>query len=180
VKASPRSRGFTLTELLVTLAIIAVLFAIVVPTVARVRRAQQSAACLATLRQIGEAFSLYAHDNQMRLPDPGVANLSWEQMLARYHTAPYACPADSELFPTLGSSYDWRDTGNQSTTLAGRAVADITRPSAALAFEALPGWHGRRKINVARLDGAVAAQDEADFFRELAAPVKEPSSRARP
>ena len=172
-------RGFTITELLVTIAIIAVLIAIVIPTVTRVRRAQQTAACLATLRHIGESFNLYAHDNQMRLPDPGVANLSWEQMLARYHTAPFACPADGELFPTLGSSYDWRDTGNQTTTLAGRALADITRPSTALAFEALPGWHGRRKINVAKLDGAVVALDEEEFFRELTAPVREQTHSAR-
>ena len=127
----------------------------------RVRAAQRSAACSATLRQIASAFQLYAQDNKLRYPDPGLSNLSWEQMLARYHNAPFACPSDEEVFPALGSSYDWRDTGD------GRSVASISRPDAVLSFEALPGWHGTSRINVARVDGSVATLYEDECFQDL-------------
>jgi hypothetical protein len=153
-----------------------VLIGILIPTISRVRRAQQSTVCLATLRHIADAFRMYASDNQMRLPDPGTANLSWEQMLRRYDRAPFACPADAELYPTLGSSYDWRDTGDPATTLAGRSIADLARPSATLCFEALPWWHRKYHLNVARLDGSVVTVHEDEFIADLATPMKDPAA----
>ena len=145
----------------------AILIALTLSVLARVRGAQRSVRCIATLRGIGEAFTAYAQDNKGRYPDPGRANRSWEQMLLRYHKGTFACEADTELYPAVGSSYDWRDTGRNPTSLAGRSIAQSLRAEAVLAFEALPGWHARRKINVVRLDGAATTMDDDACFRDL-------------
>ncbi len=64
-------RGFTLTELLVVVAIIAVLAAILMPVLIGARERAWMATCASNLKQIGEAFLLYAPDYDDRLPTPG-------------------------------------------------------------------------------------------------------------
>ena len=159
-----------MVEIIVAIAIITILVAIAVPTLSKVRAVQKRTACIATLKQIGSAFHLYASDNNMHLPDPGVANLSLEQMLIRYFRGPFDCPSDPELYPVIGSSYDWRDTGDPQTTLAGRYLGEVTRGETILAFEALPGWHGRGKINAARVDDSVQTMDADQCFNDLKLP----------
>jgi prepilin-type N-terminal cleavage/methylation domain-containing protein len=163
--------GFTLIELLVVIGIIAILIGLVLSVLARVRGAQKSVRCIANLKGIGDAFQVYVHDSKGRFPDPGRANLSWEQMLLKYYRGSFACDGDTELYPAVGSSYDWRDTGHNETSLAGRLLADVTRPDGVLAFEALPGWHARRKINVVRVDGSTATLDDDACFRDLLSPI---------
>jgi prepilin-type N-terminal cleavage/methylation domain-containing protein len=172
--ANCRSRSrlaFTLIELIIALGVIAVLLALLFPAVVKVRATQRSTACTANLRQIGTAFHLYAQDNSFRLPVPALANRSWEQMLSPYCKGAFVCPADGELATVVGSSYDWRDTGIAHTTLAGRSVAETLRPSTIIAFEALPGWHTRGRINVARLDNSVSMIPEEEFFSDLNLPA---------
>jgi type II secretory pathway pseudopilin PulG len=153
------------------LGIIAVLIGLVLTVLVRVRGAQRSVRCVANLRSLGDAFAAYATDNRGRYPDPGRANKSWEQMLMKYYKGPFNCEGDTELYPAVGSSYDWRDTGRGATTLAGRSIAEVTRPEAVLAFEALPGWHAPRKINVVRVDGAAMTVDDDWCFRDLLNPI---------
>jgi prepilin-type N-terminal cleavage/methylation domain-containing protein/prepilin-type processing-associated H-X9-DG protein len=60
-----RSRlGFTLVELLVVMAIVAILAAIVLPAASRAKRAGQRAVCANNLRQLGLATHLYWQDNR--------------------------------------------------------------------------------------------------------------------
>jgi prepilin-type N-terminal cleavage/methylation domain-containing protein len=172
--------GFTLIELLVVIGIIAILIGLVLSVLTRVRGAQKSVRCIATLRGIGEAFQAYVHDHHGRFPDPGRADLSWEQMLLKYHRGSFACEGDTELYPAVGSSYDWRDTARNETSLAGRALADVKRPDGVLAFEALPGWHARRKINVVRIDGSATTMDDDACFRDLLSPIGSPPATGGP
>jgi type II secretory pathway pseudopilin PulG len=167
----PHHRAFTITELCIAVGIIAILLALLFPALVKARSAQRSTACIANLRQIGTAFQLYAQDNSFRMPVPALANKSWEQMLAPYCRGAFVCPADEELATVVGSSYDWRDTGIAQSTLAGRSIAETLRPSGIIAFEALPGWHRRGMINVARLDNSVSTIAEDDFFNDLNASI---------
>lgn len=56
-------KGFTLIELLVVISIIAVLMAILMPALNRVKKQARTSACLANLRQWGLLFSMYCDDN---------------------------------------------------------------------------------------------------------------------
>jgi prepilin-type N-terminal cleavage/methylation domain-containing protein len=60
--AMRRERGFTLTEMLVVIAVIAVLTAILLPVFSTVREKARQNACLSNLRQIGTALTAYAQD----------------------------------------------------------------------------------------------------------------------
>lgn len=67
-------RGFTLVELLVVIGIIAVLIAILLPTLARARDQAKSAQCLSNLRQIGQGLMLYTNANKGFLVPGWIAN----------------------------------------------------------------------------------------------------------
>src|SRR3954467_7175409 len=72
--AIPHSRAFTLVELLVVIGIIALLIAILLPTLSRARESARRTQCLANIAELGRAVLLYAHDNKDHLPDAGSGN----------------------------------------------------------------------------------------------------------
>jgi len=73
--ASTIPLGFTLVELLVVVAIIAILMAITVPTLSRVRRQARGVVCQANLRQWGMTLSMYAQNNDGHLPSRGIPEI---------------------------------------------------------------------------------------------------------
>jgi prepilin-type N-terminal cleavage/methylation domain-containing protein len=166
-----RRQGFTIVELLVVMGIIALLLGILIPVISRAQAASRSVTCISTLHNIGHAFQLYAGDNKMTYPDPGSVGYSWEQLLEPYFRAQFRCPSDGELFPTVGSSYDWRDTPDASTTLAGVPMAAIKRPNLVLAFESLPGWHAKGKMNAVLTDGSALTMDQDACLSDLDASI---------
>jgi prepilin-type N-terminal cleavage/methylation domain-containing protein/prepilin-type processing-associated H-X9-DG protein len=110
-------RGFTLIEMLVVIAIIAILVAILIPTVSRGMDNAKTTRCLANLRQVGMAVTNYALENNGFLPPAG----SWGGVQAPtwFNT----------IAPYLGSDVvDIRDG----------EIASITR--------ACPAWQGRSDV----------------------------------
>jgi len=80
-RAGRRTRNhnaFTLIELLVVISIIAILMAILMPTLNRAREQGRRAACLSNLKQLGLAWVLYADEHDGRLVNgaAGYANPS--------------------------------------------------------------------------------------------------------
>jgi prepilin-type N-terminal cleavage/methylation domain-containing protein len=57
-------QGFTMTELLVVLAVIGILVARLLPAISAAKRSAKEAACLNKLREVGVGFRLYQGDNQ--------------------------------------------------------------------------------------------------------------------
>lgn len=60
--------AFTLTEILVTIAIFSLLAAFLVPSLGRMKKEAQRVKCMSNLRQIGAALQTYLGENNMTLP----------------------------------------------------------------------------------------------------------------
>src|SRR4051812_46761278 len=66
--SSKSRKGFTLVELLVVIGIIAILISLLLPSLARARKAAQTVACAANLRSIMQATHIFAAQNNGFLP----------------------------------------------------------------------------------------------------------------
>ncbi|HEX8915956.1 MAG TPA: type II secretion system protein [Humisphaera sp.] len=68
-RSSPRCRSaFTLVELLVVIGIIALLMSILLPTLGRAKEQANAIKCASNLRQLGQAFVMYANNNGGAFP----------------------------------------------------------------------------------------------------------------
>lgn len=76
-------KGFTLTELIVVLAIVALLAGIAVPIISNIRNSAASGESVSNLRQIGAAMQLYVNDNNGYYPSWVVGETSaWYKELS--------------------------------------------------------------------------------------------------
>ena len=93
------STAFTLIELLVVVGVIAVLIAILVPSLSRARETARATHCASGLRQWGFALAYYLNDYGQFLPQEGATNsaaavtdpAAWFNALPMYVNAPRYC-----------------------------------------------------------------------------------------
>ncbi len=136
-------RGFTLIELLVVISIIAVLMAIMMPALAKVREQTRTLVCKTRMRDIGNVLNLYKQDNKDKLPPSfkvqgdndsyDLTNVRWYLRISGYYDLQGAAVSQTfELFkcPVMedwtrkayGPSavgiygYNWFFTGAESDT----------------------------------------------------------------
>jgi prepilin-type N-terminal cleavage/methylation domain-containing protein len=103
-----REGGFTLSELLVVLAIIVVLLALLLPALRRVRRAAESVMCLGRLRQIGAAMRMYAAENRGAIAGSGLTTgrhlwtVEGNRCVAAHGYTIFDCPLVNEPCDFIG------------------------------------------------------------------------------
>jgi prepilin-type processing-associated H-X9-DG protein/prepilin-type N-terminal cleavage/methylation domain-containing protein len=103
------SAAFTLVELLVVIAVIAILAALLLPAMAKAKQKAWAAACLSNIRQIGLASRMYADDNADALPRSIHTGQSWVNTLQPYTSGTnlWRCPRDANK--TRNFSYALND-----------------------------------------------------------------------
>jgi prepilin-type N-terminal cleavage/methylation domain-containing protein/prepilin-type processing-associated H-X9-DG protein len=150
----PHRPGFTLIELLVVCAIIAILAAMLLPTLGSAKDSAKSAQCLSQMRQIGVATRLYADENGDQFPrsqHSAFANrqLVWERAIApqlggrgtdgasltNLMNRIYHCPADRLPAPRLSYGLNVYFELEAADGFAPcHRMSQVRKPSATIAF----------------------------------------------
>ena len=141
-KTMTRTAAFTLIELLIVLAIIALLMGIIVPVSISSRNSVRQSQCLTNLRQIGAAMSLYVQDFDETHPTSHVgwyggypSNALWARQVLPYigSAATLSCPSDPTTAEAGSFVVSYGLNSNFADTPAESSVAAPTRTL--LAFE---------------------------------------------
>lgn len=127
-QSSQQCRAFTLTELLVVIAVLGILAALLLPALKSAKARSKTVACISQLRQIGVASLAFAEENNQRFPAATMPNtnrfLSPLQAAARElgSLKLFLCPADAER--TAGTNLTSLDRTNTSYFVSYSARAD--------------------------------------------------------
>ena len=163
-----KPRAFTLIEILVVIAIIAVLAALLIPAVAKARAGAVRARCAAQLHGIGQMLQMYFGDNHNTLPKvnmmpslqpPLNTHPSLVQLLAPYAkggTRVFDCPADQITQPAPNappgfetyfareqSSYYW----NEDVSIRASHITELRNSDRVLLLQEYEPFHGRAGVS---------------------------------
>lgn len=123
-------RGFTLVELLVTVAIVALLAALIIPGMQRAMAVTHRARCQGNLRQIGAAMFAYASDNDNRIPAVYISDAapSWVKSIwtyAGYAESTYTNSSPGLVGADRNSQNIFRCTGTRAKAIAAPGVGGV-------------------------------------------------------
>jgi prepilin-type N-terminal cleavage/methylation domain-containing protein len=109
-----RSRAFTLVELLVVIGIIAIMIAILLPSLSNARKAAQSVTCMSNLRGWAQSITIYTTEHRGRYwidwgtdTPNGVGQGTWMRVLSAYYRNLdqfRLCPSATDGTKTYGST----------------------------------------------------------------------------
>jgi len=127
------SSAFSLSELLIVVAIVAILGAILFPVFTNAREKSRTAQCLSNERQLSTAWLMYAQDNNGRVVPWSVSGKSasdafvWDRLIEPYHKNPTAlrCPSG----PALVSYTYSANVGGASPSPPLRSLNSLKNPA---------------------------------------------------
>jgi prepilin-type N-terminal cleavage/methylation domain-containing protein len=157
-------RGFTLVELLVVIAVIAILAALLLPALSRAKEAGRRTSCTNNLRQVNLAIHLYAQDYGDSLPVlpepnpyPNGVGAYYKQLVKSYlglsglalpNETVFTCPADQTLKLQVSHAFtSYTFNGYESSPdalprITGRKLSAIRKPAEAVLVAEWPAYFG--------------------------------------
>lgn len=169
-----KQRAFTLIEVLVVVAVIAVLVALAIPLIGISKGRADSANCLTRLRVLGLGLNLYVAEHEMKLPPLAAGRNSRSEevpvidnTLNTYIDSPdaFRCPSDTQIYQQSGTSYYWNSvlSGQPLAALNFLGIPEISKIPVLMDKE---GWHkySDHKVNYLFADGHVT--QELKLFTE--------------
>jgi len=135
-------KAFTLIELLIVIAIIAILAAILFPVFGRARENARRSSCQSNLKQIGMGILQYVQDNDERYPQRADAVNTWRTAIYPFvkSTQLYSCPSNksNKLVSTadiagINASYSCNKNIFANPGNTGYAVSAFVAPSQLIA-----------------------------------------------
>ena len=159
-----RMRAFTLLELSVAIAIIAILFLLIIPAAWKTVEIGRATSCTSQLRQIATGLNAYLNDHELTMPtlkagrsrqsDPGpVIDTTLLPYIVDKHV--FICPSDSKIGAASGTSYYWNTTlnGQRLNTLDFMKLTDD--PSRIPVLSDKEAFHPylENKVNLLYADG---------------------------
>ena len=106
-----QKNGFTLIEILIVIAILAVLMALAIPNMMKARNSSQCKACLSNLREINQAKEQFAMEYGKQELDA----VAWNDIVPNYLKTKPKCPLGEEY--TIGAVGIYPTCHNQGHTL---------------------------------------------------------------
>lgn len=168
-------RGLTVLELLLVVAVLAILAAVIIPSAGIINARANAAKCLSNLRQIGIGLQLYLQDHDMQMPDLEAGRRSRDEdvpvidtVLAEYldDASVFICPADPKIGLASGTSYFWNPALNLQRvgTLNFLMLEDALSRIPVMSDK--EGWHLYRdnRVNFLYADGH--ASQDLELFAE--------------
>ena len=131
--------GFTLVELLVVLAIIALLAALLFPVFAAARAKAHQTSCLNNLKQIELAVMMYVSDHNGTYPPAchtdGSYSVFWQSLVLPYIQSMtiFVCPGDPNPFSTGVGNLVAASSYGRNFYVSGLSDTSMTRPAECLA-----------------------------------------------
>ena len=115
--------AFTLIEMLVTIAIIGILAALLLPALGRAKESGRATACKGNLHQIGISLQIYVQENKNHMPGiyDQLADTNFQSnsvainnvLSNQIGSLVFCCPSDNvQVFQQTGSSYSWNNLVN--------------------------------------------------------------------
>ncbi len=144
----------------------ALLAALIVPSVAKIREKGRTAACLSNLRQLGVALNGYLGDHDLTMPtllvgrpDEGVDAETIDTVLVDYAGSEtvFRCPSDPGIWRETGTSYFWNPALNGQRSMALTFLNLTESGSRIPVLSDKEGWHqgGGPEVNILYADGHV-------------------------
>lgn len=163
-----RQHGFTLVELLVVVAIIAILAGLLLPALSRSKARAQAIMCRNNSKQLAFAWTMYSDDNNMRLaynlaPNPGSlsyaspASPNWVNNIMDWELSPANTNLGFVTQSILGNYTSWN--ANVFHCPADNAVSQVQRSA---------GWSSRiRSVSMNAMVGDVGSSMFQNGFNLL-------------
>ena len=169
----PGATAFSLVELLVVMAIIAILAALLLPVISRAKEEGRATACVSNLHQIGLALQMYVDANNNTLPIMRDAPTDTNAMATNTfptvnvvlgselgNTNVLRCPSDVQgIFQLTGSSYSWNSLLNGENANHLVVLGMNFKPQAIPVFFDKEGFHAARgpskAVNYLYADGHI-------------------------